>query len=76
VPRAELDLLPAASGILVLGGTEVTIEEGDVLVVGLRRVDDDVVNLAAPRDQARKDHAFIVAALRAGACSGERFTPP
>ncbi len=62
VPRAELDRLSAAAGILVLGATEVTTEEGDVLVFGLRRAVDHMVTLAELRERALEDGAFMVAA--------------
>ena len=62
VPRAELDRLSASAGILVLGGTEITTDQGDVLVFGLRRAVDHMVTLAELRGRARADGAFMVAA--------------
>ncbi len=62
VPRAELDRLSASAGILVLGGTEITTDRGDVLVFGLRRAVDHMVTLAELRQRARADGAFMVAA--------------
>jgi predicted metal-dependent phosphoesterase TrpH len=61
-PRDELDALEDAAGIKVFGGTEITTDQGDILVYGLPRVVADVVPIAELRPMVAGDGGYMVAA--------------
>jgi predicted metal-dependent phosphoesterase TrpH len=61
-PRDELKRLEEAAGILVLGGNEITTDQGDILVFGLRENVENVVPIAELRRRVEGDGGFMIAA--------------
>ncbi len=61
-PRHELDRLADSADIRVFGGTEVTTDQGDILVLGLGRAVEQVVSIAELRRMVEGEGGYMIAA--------------
>jgi len=61
-PREELARLEELAGIKIFGGTEITTDQGDILVFGLARAVVDVVPIADLRRQVAGDGGYMIVA--------------
>ena len=61
-PRQELDRLAGAAGIRVFGGTEITSDQGDILVFGLSSEVEQVTPIAELRRMVEDEGGFMIAA--------------
>ena len=61
-PRQELDQLEVVAGIKVFGGTEITTDQGDILVFGLARAVPEVLPIADLRRQVAGDGGYMIVA--------------
>jgi predicted metal-dependent phosphoesterase TrpH len=61
-PREELDQLEAIAGIKIFSGTEITTDQGDILVFGLARAIPEVMPIADLRRQVAGDGGYMIVA--------------
>jgi predicted metal-dependent phosphoesterase TrpH len=61
-PRDELRRLEEDSGIRVFGGTEITTDQGDILVLGLDSDVEQVLSISELRRMVEAEGGFMIAA--------------
>ena len=58
----ELDNLRQKHGFLILGGNEITTNQGDILVFGMQKNIKDIITLEELREEVLKSDGFMIAA--------------
>lgn len=61
-PREDLERIETLAGIKVFGGTEITTDQGDILVFGISRAVVDVVPIADLRRHVAADGGYMIVA--------------